>query len=474
MSFDVSRESLQRTAKKAADLYTEVYADLENRRVDPGVSREHVAQLFAGTIGEQGVGIDQALDEFQRDVLPNSMGTPHPLYLGLVNSSPLPAGPLADLLVSSLNNNGGAFHQSPAITALEAEVLREFGRLCRLGEDASGMILPGGTFANLHALLLARHAHFPKWHSDGPQSLQGPPVIYRSEVAHFCIDRAAAAIGIGAKNIANVPLIGRGMIDVEALDKQIAQDRAAGKQPFCVVANGGTTGTGAIDDTAAIAELCKRHGLWMHVDACYGGAALLLDPPLHEFDGIGQADSIAIDPHKWFFMPITAGMVLTPHRQVEVEAFEIATSYIPGDGVVDPFRRGFPTSRRSSGLTVWMTLRAHGWNTIREAVERNIQLTRRIEQQLGEAGFHVLKDGRLSVACARWEPDGLIPAELDELQARIAQAVVATGKAWFSTVNHEDKTWLRMNMVNIHTREHHVDALTQLLQDVAADCASVC
>ena len=396
----------QRTANRAAELYTQIYAELEDRRVDPGVTREGLRQLFAGSIGDDGVGIDQTLDEFLEKVLPNSMGTPHPLYLGLVNSSPLPMGPLADLLVSSLNNNGGAFHQSPAISSTEAEVIREFGKLCQLGENASGMILPGGTFANLHALLLARHAHFPQWNTHGPASVTKRPLLYRSEVAHFCIDRAATAIGLGSQNVVNVPLVGRGTIDVEALEKQITADLEAGHQPFCVVANGGTTGTGAIDDTAAIAEICRRHGLWMHVDACYGGAALLLDPIPTEFAGIGQADSIAIDPHKWFFMPITAGMVLTPHAQVEVEAFEIATSYIPGDGVVDPFKRGFPTSRRSSGLTVWMTLRAHGWNAIREAVQRNIQLTRRIEDRLREAGFQVLNDGQLSVACARWEPDG--------------------------------------------------------------------
>lgn len=465
MTLDLSREALARTAARAAELYTEIYAGLEDRRVDPGVTRDQMRQLFAGTLNDEGVGIDQTLEEFAQKVLPHSMGTPHPLYLGLVNSSPLPAGPLADLLISSLNNNGGAFHQSPAISATEAEVIREFGRLCDLGDDATGMLLPGGTFANVQALLLARQAHFPRWTTEGPASLPGKPLLYRSAVAHFCVDRAAATIGIGLQGVVEIPARDRGVLDLEQLDRQIERDKQAGHAPFAVVANGGTTGTGAIDDIAGAAEICRRHKLWLHVDACYGGGALLCRPRLPQFAGIGQADSIAIDPHKWFFIPMTAGMVLTPHREIEAAAFDVAPSYIPGDGTLDPYRRGIPTSRRSTGLALWMTLRAHGWNAIRQAVTRNIQLTRLIEERLSAAGFRVLPGGELSVACARWEPPGRGPAELDALQTQIAQAVMATGRAWFSTVRHEDQTWLRMNMVNIHTRERHVEALVEVMRE---------
>ena len=269
MSLDLSRESLERVGNRAASLYAEIYSGLEDRRVDPGVSREEMSELFADSIGEEGVGLDQVLKEFAEKVLPNSMGTPHPLYLGLVNSSPLPAGPLADLLISSLNNNGGAFHQSPAISATEGEVIREFGRLCGFDDSVSGLILPGGTFANLQGLLLARRSHFPKWHIEGPAALQGRPLLYQSDVAHFCMDRAASAIGIGEQGVVRIPSNSRGKIDIELLEKQIRLDRAAGHLPFAVVANGGTTGTGAIDEIASIADICKRNKLSLHVDSCY-------------------------------------------------------------------------------------------------------------------------------------------------------------------------------------------------------------
>lgn len=474
MNLDLSRESLQRAASRAAELFTQIYHELEQRPVAPGVTGEEMRALFSGSVGEEGVGLDQALEDFAEKVLPNSMGTPHPLYFGLVNSSPLPAGPLADLLLSSLNNNGGAFQQSPAITACEAEVVQSFARLCGFDNEASGMILPGGTLANLQGLLLARRAHFPSWEQQGPAALEGRPRLYRSEGTHFCNDRAAQVIGVGAQGLARIPTHGRGEMDVASLEQRIIRDRDDGHLPFAVVANGGTTGTGAIDDMNAIAEVCERHQLWLHVDACYGGGALLQKNRLPAWKGIHRADSVAIDPHKWFFVPMTAGLLLTRHRELEVETFDILASYIPsnnadlaGDVLVDAYRRGLPTSRRSSGLTLWMTLRAHGWNAIRDAVERNIQLTRRLEDRLRESGFQVLPEGQLSVACARWEPAELTRDVLDHLQTRIAQTVVDTGRAWFSTVRHDSMVWLRLNLVNIHTREHHIDTLAELVTHTA-------
>ncbi len=467
MNLDLSKTGLRRAAARAAELFTEIFTELEQRRVDPGVTREEMRELFRDSIGEDGVGLDQALSDFAEMVLPHCMGTPHPMYFGLVNSSPLPAGPLADLLLSSLNNNGGGFHQSPAITATEHEVVREFASLCGLGDETAGMILPGGTFANLQGLLLARRAHFPQWQEEGPTAVAGRPLLYCSEATHFCNGRAAEVIGIGKQGLVRIESRGRGEIEVETLEKQIEGDRQAGHLPFAVVANGGTTGTGALDDIGAIADICQRQKLWLHVDACYGGGALLVEPKLPQLAGIHRADSIAIDPHKWFFIPMTAGLLLTPHRQLELETFDVAAPYIPGDGTIDAFRRGLPTSRRSSGLTIWMTLRAHGWNVIRETVERNIRLTRYLEDLLREAGFRVLDGGQLSVACVRWEPAGVEGMKLDELQKRITQSVVSSGRAWFSTVTHDGVVWMRLNLLNIHTRERHIAALVKLISEAA-------
>jgi aromatic-L-amino-acid decarboxylase len=329
------------------------------------------------------------------------------------------------------------------------------------------MLLPGGTWATLQALVLARARAIGK-------AAPGPGLrVYSSEAAHFSVARSAFVAGIGADDIVSLSALGRGQLDVQLLAQTITRDRRAGKTPLAVVATAGTTGTGALDPIAEVAELCRSENIWLHVDGCYGGAIALVPELRGLLAGTGRAQSIAVDPHKWFFIPVTAALLLVAEAGLGAHAFDTAQgSYIPGDGAVDAWRRGIPTTRRSSGFTVWMALRAHGWRAIREAVRRNIDLTRLLERLLVERGFTVLPDGQLSIACARWEPPGADALSLDRLQEEITRRAVASGKTWFSTVRHAGRSWLRFNLVNLHTREHHILSLADLLERTAQEsCA---
>jgi glutamate/tyrosine decarboxylase-like PLP-dependent enzyme len=451
--FDLAQEPLEEAARRAAELFVSITRGLESRRVAPATTRSVLRDRLAGTLGENGVGLLSVLDEFERLILPDCMTTPHPLYMGLVNSSPLPGAALADLLISALNNNGGTFHQSPAMTACEEEVVRLFLDLFGFPAGSDGMILPGGSFANLQAMVLARSPAFP----DGELRR---PRVYTSEAAHFSVARAAYVAGIPPAGIVALPTRGRGEMIPETLAERIRQDRREGATPVAVIATAGTTGTGAIDPLSDIADVCSQEQVWLHVDACYGGAAILSEALRPRLRGIERADSIAVDPHKWFFIPVTAALLLTREREEARRAFATQTgSYIPGDGELDAWQRGMPTTRRSSGLAVWMGLRAHGLAAIREAVERDVALMRLLEARLAAHGFRILEGGELSICCARFEPAGCGDAEIDALQARITAEVVASGAAWFSTVVHAGRTWLRFNLVNLHTREEHVERL---------------
>jgi aromatic-L-amino-acid decarboxylase len=466
--FELDQEPLEQAAQRACEIFVEIYRGLEGRRVDPGVDREELRRLFRGSLRDEGRGLLEALEEFREQIMPRSMATAHPLYLGLVNSSPFPAAALADLLISSLNNNCGAFHQSPAITTLEEEVVESFAQQLGLGSQTSGMVLPGGSFATLQGLAMARERHFPEWSSDGPRAVTGQPILYASAATHLSVAKDARMLGLGDSGVRAVPTLGRGAMDPQALADCIRRDRQSGGIPFAVAATIGTTGTGAVDPVAEIAELCRQHDLWLHVDACYGGAAALLDELRALFAGIQRADSVAIDPHKWFFVPITAALFFHRHGELDERTFSVpGTCYIPSGGETDAISRGIPTSRRSSALAVWMGLRAHGWDAVRVAVRRNIALTRLLEEHLGQSGFAILPDGQLSIGCARWEPEGWGEPSVDRLQVRIAEETVATGVAWFATVEHAGKKWLRFNMVNLHTREHHIHSLVGTLLTTA-------
>ncbi len=203
---------------------------------------------------------------------------------------------------------------------------------------------------------------------------------------------------------------------------------------------------------------------------------MLLDELRPRCRGIERADSITVDPHKWFFVPIAASILLTRDAELEAETFAPDdVPYIPGledSAEVDSLLRGIPTSRRASALAIWMGLRAHGWGTVRAAVRRNVELTRLLERLLQDAGFTIMPGGELSAACARWQAEGTDAADLDRLQEKIAADVVASGKAWFATFRYRDRTWLRFNMLNLYTREHHIRLLVELVIETAASCAA--
>src|SRR5580704_6745705 len=450
---------LQRASEEASRLFVDIYEKLETRKIDPGIDSKSLVDVFRNTLKNEGAGLLEALKDFREKVLPNSLAIPHPLYLGLVNSSPLPGAALADHLISALNNNDGGVPQSGL--ACEEEVIRAFKQLFELPESWNGLILPGGAFTILQGLLLARANSFPEIEAEGFHALRGIPRIYTSEATHFTVARSAKEIGVAERNVVCVPSLGRGSMDVQGLQANIRADRQKGHLPFAVVASIGTTGTGAVDPVHAIGQLCQKEKLWLHIDACYGGAARLVAELRPLFHGIELADSLSIDPHKWFFMPIAAGLLLTRHRDLECRTFGLDSgSYLPGNPVVYPLWRGIASSRRASGLGIWMALRAHGWDTIRRAVEKNIQLIRLLEKGLAQNGFEVLPGGQLSVACARWEGT-------DELQTRIAAKIVASGEAWFATVRFEGRTWLRFNLLNLYTREDHIQFLIERVTQTA-------
>ncbi len=460
-------DELRAAALRAAEIYASFYADLEQRRVAPDTPPDEIDALFAGTIGDEGIGLESAVRDFEQRVLPHAMSTPHPMYFGLVNSSPLPAAPLGDLLVSMLNNNCGADHQSPPAAAAERELLRVFAALLRQPPDCAGMLLPGGTFATLQGLALARGARFPQWRLDGVRALDGAPRIYTADSAHFSVTRAAQVLGIGERNVRTLPSRARGTLDPRDLEAAIAADRDGGAVPFAVVANFGTTGTGAIDPLAAIADVCAAHDVWLHVDACYGGAAALLPELADLCAGLERADSIAVDPQKWFFTPLTAGLLLTKHPHLQVQEFGLQASYIPGGADQNPFLRGIPTSRRGTALTVWLALRAHGLESVRRAVRTNIESMRQLERKLAAQGFDVLPGGQLGIACARMAPAGWPAERIDRLQRAIAARAVDSGEAWFATVAHGGALWLRFNSVNLHSGPRHVERLAARLPEWA-------
>ncbi len=236
------------------DLIADYWRDMEGHRVAPEVDQATLFAQFAHTLSDSGIGLQRGVEELA-GVMDASIAMSHPLYLGLVNSSPLPEAVLGDLVVSALDNNGGASHQGPACAAAEREVVRWLAD--RLQYEGDGMILPGGSHATLQALQIAKFCRFPAWIADGPTALTARPRIYLSSATHFSSARAAKAIGLGDACIVSIPGSGRGEMDPQMLQRQIEDDMQRGWQPFAVIATAGSTGTGAMDPLSQIASICR-------------------------------------------------------------------------------------------------------------------------------------------------------------------------------------------------------------------------
>ncbi|MCG8423179.1 MAG: pyridoxal-dependent decarboxylase [Proteobacteria bacterium] len=442
---------------------------LQSGPVLPGPEAVAALGELRDSLGDRGIGVRAALDEFERLCIPASMAVASAGCLGLIHSSPLPATLPAELLVAALNNNTGCDLTAPAAAFAEGEVMRMMKQLVGWDESASAQLVPGGSYASAQATILARSERLPEWEEHGPSAVARPPCIYVSEASHFSATRSARVAGFGWRGVRRVPTRGRGQLDPVALQRLIARDNAAGKQPIAVIATAGTTSTGAVDPLAAVAEICREHGLWMHVDACYGGAGLLVPELADEFASIASADSIAIDPHKWMFMPLVSAVFLTRHAEAERRAFAVADAWYipPSNRARDAFTRGVAASRRASALTLWLALRAHGQDAIRSAVRRNIGLARQLEDRLRERGFEVLAGGQLSTVCARWPAQSSSDASDDEIHTAICRAASQSGHLWLATTRHAGRTWLRFCVANLLTTEDDIDAIADTVSSAA-------
>ena len=246
-----------------------------------------------------------------------------------MNPTPTYAGVLAEALVAALNPQLATMARSQLASKIEAETVRWIGERFGWQQPFDGTFTSGGNEANFSGLALALAHHFPSAIEEGVASIGAQPVAYTSEEAHHSLDKSVGLLGLGRKALRRIAVTDRIQLDLAALQSAIREDRAAGRKPFCVVATAGTTNSGAIDDIAALAEICQRENLWLHLDGAYGASAVFSNTHRHLVRGIERCDSVTIDPHKWLAMPFAAGVILTRHPQTLQQAFGVSTPYMP-------------------------------------------------------------------------------------------------------------------------------------------------
>jgi len=458
---------------RVVDLLAEYFDQIEGKRVFPDVAPGTVNQLFHESLPVDPSSPNDLLDELEHKLLPYCTNVGHPGYMGLITPSPNPVGAIADFICSAINQNVGAYSIGPSAVAMERRVVRWLTDLCGYDENAGGNLTSGGMMANFIGLKLGRDAVT----SDRAQhdGIEDRWAVYVSEERHVSLDKSVDAIGLGRNALRAIPTDVNFQVRLDALEDAIAKDKKNGIRPMCIAALFGTTNTGAVDDVRALRRIADREGLWLHMDAAYGGGMLLSHQWPMRDRGLELADSITIDPHKWFYAPLDAGAVLVKDQHRLTASFGIKPSYLTDelDQANERYQyyvHGFEQSRRFRSLKVWMSFKRYGARQIGEWIDNNVHQAKHL-YALAEKHpeFEPACVPPMSAICIRYKGAEISEEDSKKLHAEVAQRIERGGRFWISTTELKGKSWFRINPVNFRTRQEHMDQLFALLQ---AECQS--
>lgn len=468
-------------ARAFADGVADIWEELLERLPDMPVSRDwtaaQVREAVAIPVPDEPMSQEDLLAYLRRVALEWSAYQGHPRFLGYISGAGTVPGAAADLLASGLNMNAGGWVLGPSATEIELALTRWFAQdVFGMPPAAGGELTSGGAMANFVALKVARD-RMAGWDVRNEGVGAGPPLaLYLSTQTHVVSQRAADMLGIGWANVRKVPVDAGYRMDMDALREQIARDRAQGVKPLCVVGTAGTVMTGAIDPLADLADLCASEDLWFHVDAAYGGPAMLADDLKPLLSGIERADSIAFDPHKWLYTPHSGGCVLVRDASHLAGSFDMVVAYVEQDkehrgAGVDLGRLGPNFSRSFWSLKVWVSLLAHGRAAYARRISHDAELARYLAARVEERpDFELCAPVGLSIVCFRYVPQGLSSGEaaegyLSELNERLMNQIQTDGRVFVSNAVLEDGRYtLRACIVNFRTEAEDLDAVL----DVAA------
>lgn len=461
---ELEPEAMRELGHRVVDLIVDHYTTLPERRVTGRGPRAELEARLRERIPERGAPPGEVLDRVIADVLPFMMHVDHPRFFAFVPSPSNFVGAMADALVAGLNVFQGTWLASSGPSQLELVTVDWLREICGMPGSAGGLFVSGGSMANAVALTVARKRCL------GDDPSRG--VVYLSDQTHSAVPRGLRVLGFGDDRIRVVPSDGAYRIDLAALRAAIDRDRAAGLAPFCVVANAGTTNTGAVDPLDALADLSGELGLWLHADGAYGAAAALCDHGREVLAGLGRVDSLALDPHKWMFQPFEIGCVLVREEAWLRDTFSVHPEYLQDTRLADDEpnfgERGIQLTRQFRALKLWMSIQVFGRASFAAAVEAGIARAEFAEREIRtRAGWEVVTPARLGVVSFRWAPAGAGEAELDAANLALVERIFQDGTAMLSSTRLRGRTVLRLCTINPRTTDEDVTRTLELLDRLA-------
>jgi aromatic-L-amino-acid decarboxylase len=471
---ELSPADFRRLGHQLVDDLANFLEGLPARAVSPGLTPTDARQLIeTRPLPQTGADPGALLDEATRLVTGYSLFNGHPRFMGYITSSAAPLGSLAELLASTVNPNCGSWGLSPMATLIEAQTVSWIAELLGCPSDSGGLLVSGGNMANMVGFWAARAAH-ADWdlRSDGVVAPGASRLVaYCSAETHTWIQKAADLSGLGTSAVRWIPVDAARRMDLAALVAQIAADRQAGLRPFLVVGTAGSVSTGAVDPLSDLAALCRQQRLWFHVDGAYGAPAVVAANAPRDLEAMAQADSVAVDPHKWLYAPLEAGCALVRDPAKLRGAFSYTPAYYhfdSADAAPPPnyYEYGPQNSRGFRALKVWLVLRQVGRQGYAARIAEDIRLSQRLfEIASAEPALEAVTQG-LSITTFRYMPTGVDPSAttaLNALNEKILDNLQKSGRAYVSNAMVDGRFLLRACIVNFRTT---VEDLRELVRAV--------
>jgi glutamate/tyrosine decarboxylase-like PLP-dependent enzyme len=460
------REQMQKIGYKIVDMIVDHFVTLHNKPVTNKSTRSDLESRLREPLPEKGTEFDSILEKIQEHVVKNIMHVDHPRFFAFVPSPNNYISVIADTLISGFNIFSGTWMEGSGPAQIELVTIDWLRQLCGMPEKAGGLFVSGGSIANLTALAVARYIKL--------KNIIDHAMIYCSDQTHSSIDRAVKILGFNTSQLCKLPTGDNFRLDLVKLKQTIIDDRVNNKIPFCVIANAGTTNTGAIDPLDELAEICHKENMWFHADGAYGAATILTKGGKELLKGIEYVDSLTLDPHKWLFQPYEIGCILVKQQHWLRDTFHILPEYLKdvkrAKDEINFYDYGLQLTRSFRALKLWMSFKVFGLKNFRQAINKGIEHAEQLEQLIESMeNWEIVTPAQIGVLTCRFAPKEFTFREINNINRLIVDKMTSNQFAMIHTTELKGKTVIRLCPINPRLSKADIEEFVHRLQIISKD-----